>query len=429
MNATKQTYVIAFALFSLFFGAGNLILPPNLGNQAGTDWHIVTLGFLCSAVIIPILAIYGHAKLQGNLADFAKKVSPKLAVVYALIIYTISIALPAPRTASVTHEMAILPYFDIPSWITSAVYFLGVLIFAFNRTKILSLIGKYLTPIILTLLFSIIIIGLLTDVPSASQSKYPNNFSAGILEGYQTFDAIGGVVVGGVIVMSLFLQGRYTYIEKKKMITHAGILAGLGLLIVYSGLIALGGHFSGIEVTSRVSFLNFLSTETLGNYGTLILGVLVSLACFTTAVGIVTGAGDYMQGLFKRENWVYKTTVCVAAIVGVLMGQLEVDHIIHIAIPALLLLYPLTIVLIVLNAISKKWTSTTVFKWVAWVTVVFSFPDFLIFINKDAFLPEWISKIPLAAQNMGWVIPAIVTFFIVNLLEKRNLFFSSESKN
>ncbi len=107
MNYTKQTYLVAFALFSLFFGAGNLILPPFLGYNAGSSWIWVTLGFALSAVVIPILAIYGYARLQGTLIDFAKKVSPGFALLYAVIVYAISVCLPSPRTASVAYEIAI----------------------------------------------------------------------------------------------------------------------------------------------------------------------------------------------------------------------------------------------------------------------------------------------------------------------------------
>ena len=111
MNFNKQTYLTAFALFSMFFGAGNLILPPYLGYNAGSDWFMVLLGFAASAVVIPILAIYGYARLQGTMIDFAKKISPVVALLYCLVVYAISISLPAPRTASVTYEMAIQPYF------------------------------------------------------------------------------------------------------------------------------------------------------------------------------------------------------------------------------------------------------------------------------------------------------------------------------
>src|SRR5680860_539484 len=138
MSKTKETLVTAFALFSLFFGAGNLILPPLLGFRSGELWWLVTLGFCVSAVLIPILGILAHAKLQGTIFDFGKKVSPRFSLVYSFLIYGISIGLPSPRTASVTHEMAVQPFFDSPSIITSIVYFLLVFIFVMNRSKILA---------------------------------------------------------------------------------------------------------------------------------------------------------------------------------------------------------------------------------------------------------------------------------------------------
>ena len=110
MNNTKQVFATGFALFSLFFGAGNLILPPLLGFKAGPDWYLVGIGFMISAVFLPFLGILAHARLQGTMLDFGKKVSPMFALIYCLVVYAISLALPAPRTASVTHEMAVQPF-------------------------------------------------------------------------------------------------------------------------------------------------------------------------------------------------------------------------------------------------------------------------------------------------------------------------------
>jgi LIVCS family branched-chain amino acid:cation transporter len=213
MNNSKQTFITAFALFSLFFGAGNLILPPFLGYNAGENWIWVSLGFAISAVVIPILAIYGYARLQGTMLDFAKKVSPGFALLYSMLVYIISITLPSPRTASVTYEMAVQPYFEISSFTISLVYFSLVLVFVLNRSKILNLLGKYLTPLIILILLSIICIGVFSDLAPIQASIFDNSFTEGILEGYQTFDAIGGVVVGGVIVISLALRGTYSYKE------------------------------------------------------------------------------------------------------------------------------------------------------------------------------------------------------------------------
>ena len=143
MNKTKEVWIAGFALFSLFFGAGNLILPPTLGLKSGVDWWVVVLGFIVTAIAIPVLAIFAHAKLQGTLYDFGKKVSPAFSTLFCFLIYIIAVAIPSPRTAAVTHEMAIQPFFDTRPLFTSIVYFVLVFLFATNRSRIISLIGKF----------------------------------------------------------------------------------------------------------------------------------------------------------------------------------------------------------------------------------------------------------------------------------------------
>lgn len=420
MNSNKQTYLVAFALFSLFFGAGNLILPTFLGYNAGSSWMLVALGFAVSAVVIPILAIYGHARLQGTLLDFATKVSPSFALVYALIVYVISVSLPSPRTASVTYEMAVEPYFDISSLTVSAFYFALVLLFALNRTRIISLIGKFLTPLIILILLIIIGIGFFTDLAPMRMTIFDNTFTDGILEGYQTFDAIGGVVVGGVIVISLALQGTYNYQEKKRMIARSGVLAGIGLFVIYAGLIALGAIYSGeVQVTERTDLLKLLSMDTLGDYGTAFLGVLVALACFTTAVGIVTGTADFVKGLANDSQIAYTVTAVLGCVIGVVVGQFDVHYIINVALPALMFIYPITIVLILLNVLPEKYASPEVFKGVTFATLLFSIPDFLKFFMVDGSLDGITNWIPLGKQGMGWVLPAFLAFMIVHVIHMK----------
>lgn len=420
MQFTKQTLITAFALFSLFFGAGNLILPPFLGYNAGTSWILVTLGFAVSAVVIPILAIYGHAKLQGTMLDFGKKVSPAFALIYSVIVYTISVALPAPRTASVTYEMAIQPYFNISSLWSSAIYFALVLFFIFNRTRILNLIGKYLTPLIIFILLCIIGIGLFGDVHNINASIFNYTFTEGILEGYQTFDAIGGIVVGGFIVISISLKSKFNYQEKKAIISKAGLMAGIGLLIIYGGLIALGAHYSGtLDIENRTELLTLLSSQTLGSVGTAFLGVLVSLACFTTAVGILAGTADFIKGLANNSQFAYRITAVIGCVFGVAIGQFDVFYIIDIALPVLMFIYPITIVLILLNALPKRWASKTIFRAVTLVTFVFSIPDFLQFFISESILTAINENIPLSQYSMGWVLPAFVVFVIANFLSSR----------
>ena len=418
VNKTKEIWITGFALFSLFFGAGNLILPPSLGVKSGLDWWIVVFGFALTAVTIPILAIFAHAKLQGTLFDFGKKVSPVFSYIYCFLIYLIAIAIPSARTAAVTHEMTVQPYLNSHSLYTSILYFLLVFVFVMNRSKIISLIGKFLTPLIVFILFLIIAIALFLSPEITSPSTFTTPFVDGLLEGYQTFDAIGGVVVGAVIIISLNYNKDTTFQEKKELITKAGIIAGTGLLLIYGGLILSGHLFSSTfsENASRIDILTGLSTQTLGDFGTAFLSVLVALACFTTAVGVVTGASDYIKGVCNNSNTAYLITAIISCILGVVVGSYQVDFIIDIAVPALLFLYPITIVLILLNLVPDNYATKTIFRAVVLVTFIFSIPDFLGFITNSDKLVEVKNIIPLANYSLGWVMPALATFLIINLI-------------
>ena len=420
MNKTKEIFITGFALFSMFFGAGNLILPPFLGVQSGDSWSIVTVGFFITAVVIPIIGIMAHARLQGTMFDFGKKVSPTFSIVYCLIVYTISITLPAPRTASVTHEMAIAPFFGSSSLLTSTIYFALVFVFVMNRSKILNLIGKFLTPFIIIILLAVIFVGVTTTPSAINPSSFDTPFVNGLLEGYQTFDAIGAIVVGGVLVISMNFKKDTSFAVKKELISKAGIVAGIGLLIIYAGLIYSGVQFSTTfaKEATRTEILSGLSTQTLGQIGTTFLSVLVALACFTTGVGIITGTADYFKGLFKNSQKAYIITAIIGCLLGVLIGQFDVHYIIVIALPALMFIYPITIVLILLNVMPKKWASPAIFKAVVGVTFLFSIPDFLKFIINPKSLEGIQNIIPFSQHSLGWVLPAVIIFIIVNVLKK-----------
>jgi len=422
MNKTKEIWIIGFALFSLFFGAGNLLLPPLLGYNAGDDWFWVTIGFMATAVLIPILGILAHAKLQGTMYDFGKKVSPIFSVVYCVIVYIISIALPSPRTASATHEIAIYPTFGTSALLTSSVYFGLVLIFVLNRSKILDFIGKFLTPLIVLILFLVVGIGLFSSEMIMNPSSFKIPIVDGILEGYQTFDAIGAVVVGGVVIISLNIKGHTSVLEKRELIKKSGLIAGLGLFIIYAGLISVGAFF-GSEIfidgtlssdMQRANLLRGLSLATLGNIGNTFLSVLIALACFTTAVGIITGTADYFKGLFKDSQKVYITTAIIGCFVGILVGQLDFHSIIVIALPVLMFIYPITIVLILLNVLPEKYASNLVFRGVILITFLFSIPDFLKFLIPKENLQGVQAIIPLSKYGLAWVLPALITFLMLN---------------
>ena len=419
MRQVRELLVTAFALFSLFFGAGNLILPPQLGFKAGPDWWIVALGFAISAVSIAILGILAHSKLQGTIFDFGARVSSGFSLIYCYVVYAISISLPSPRTASVTHEIAVSPFFDISPLTTSVVYFGGVLLFALNRNKILDVIGKLMTPAILLILLAIIGIVVYTKPFEFGTATLQHPFSYSIIEGYQTFDAIGAVVVGGVIIVSINLKNDKTYAEKRRLIARAGWLAGLTLLLVYSGLMLSAGLFQNTMPSdiSRTELLQQMSGFALGNTGRGIFSILVGLACFTTAVGIVTGTADFLGSRFGNSRKAYVTTAVIGCLIGIAVGQMEVSHIIDIAIPALMFIYPITIVLILLNALPDRWASAGVFRKVVGVTMLFSVPDFLQSLEIGLDLQAVNAFIPLSSVQLGWILPAFIAFALSNVWE------------
>lgn len=421
MNKTKETFVFGFALFAGFFGAGNLILPPLLGFNSGSDWWLVALGFLTSATIIPLLAIFAHAKLQGTMFDFGKKASPVFSLIFCFCMFAITIALPCPRTAAVTHEMAIAPYFGTSALLTSIIYFVLVFVFVMNRTEALNILGKYLTPIIVLIVLAIVVVGIFSPITEMNPSNFEIPIISGLLEGYQTYDAMAGMIMGGVVLVSINnSKNEMSFVEKRTMIAKSGFIAMLGLLIIYAGLIAIGAFYNTqfTEGISRTDLLSGLAIKTLGNVGSTFLSVLVALACFTTAVGIIVSIADFFKAYFKTFKNTYLITTIFCCLVGIGVGQMNVKYIIDIALPALMFIYPICIVLILLNVIPEKLASKLVFRVVVLIAFIFSIPDFLGFIIPTENLEFINETIPFAKQNLGWVLPALVTFILVNVFQK-----------
>ncbi|WP_179375364.1 branched-chain amino acid transport system II carrier protein [Winogradskyella wichelsiae] len=427
----KELLITSFGLFSLFFGAGNLLIPPLLGYNAGENWFLVTIGFMITAVVIPILGILAHARLQGTLFDFGKKVSKSFSIIYCILIYVIAVAIPSPRTAVATHEVAVFPAFGTSPLLTSSIYFSLVLIFVLNRTRILNVIGKFLTPFIVLLLLAVIGIALVSSEfnTGVSQSKTP--IITGFLEGYQTFDAIASVVVGAVIIVSLNFKNMSVeaYGSKRTLIRKSGFIAGLGLFVIYAGLIAVGAYYSSdISIDSglsndmqRANLLRGISIASLGEFGNTILSILISLACLTTAIGIVAGTADYFKGLLNNSKTVYIISAVLACVFGVVVGQLDFNSIILVGVPVLLFIYPITIILILLNVLPEKIATSLVFRTVVVITILFSIPDVIGFLSPSEGLKLLTKYIPMANYSLGWVLPAFITFLSVIIFQRKKV--------
>lgn len=213
-----------------------------------------------------------------------------------------------------------------------------------------------------------------------------------------------------------------TYHEKKKLVTQSGILAGIALLLIYAGFIYTGAVFNSSfpENSSRTALLAGISTETLGSIGNAFLSVLVALACFTTAIGIVTGTADFVKGLAGNSQTAYVLTALLSSLLGVIMGQFDVQYIIAVAVPALMLVYPVTILLIVLNVIPNKFASSIVFKSVVVVAILFSLLDFGLSIGIQQ-LQVLQEAIPFGVSGLGWVLPSFLTFVVANYFALRKV--------
>ncbi|MGB5464006.1 MAG: branched-chain amino acid transport system II carrier protein, partial [Aureibaculum sp.] len=230
-----------------------------------------------------------------------------------------------------------------------------------------------------------------------------------------------GLLSGGFVIISLNLSNNYTFEDKKNIIARSGFIAMMGLFLIYAGLIYIGANFNTVFSTdiSRTDLLSGLALKTLGNTGSVFLSVLVSLACFTTAVSVVVGTADFFKGLFKESKTAYLTTVVLSCLIGVFVGQMDVSYIIDLALPALMFIYPLSIVLIVLNVLPEKYASRNVFKGVVLVTFLFSIPDFLSFLIPPDALEGIKNILPLSEYSLGWLLPALATFIIINIFQKK----------
>lgn len=422
MNRTnlplKKTFVTAFAMFSMIFGGGNFILPPLLGVKAGEQWLAVALAFCISGVIIPILGIFVQSKIQGTMVEIGKKVHPIFGVVVGILMYLVCLAFPVPRTASVTYELSVLPYVSVSSLFFTTVYFSLVMYLCFNRSKVLDVLGKYLTPILLIIILLIIAKAafFMQEAPAPSLLEHP--FREGLLEGYQTFDAMAAVIVGGVIVTSLNIDKSLNFSKKQKIIFYAGCLSALGLFIIYAGFIYTGSllreHFPTAQVP-RSELLSDMSLYILGRFGKALLSASVSIACFTTAVGIITGAADFMLRLCKGSRGAYHATVLVSCVLGVMIGQVGTEQIVAFAVPVLVLVYPVVILLILLNMAPKRWATVLIFRVVIITAILFSLPDFLESLGFENGVGAYL---PLSSYGLGWLCPSLLVWILTRFYQK-----------
>lgn len=406
MKRKKEILVLGFALFSMFFGAGNLIFPPSVGVAVGSSWKSAGLGFFLTGIGLPLLGILAFTKV-GNLDNFANKVSTWFNTTYStILILVIGPLFAIPRTGSVTFEMGIKPLIGsfIPT--TSAAIFSAILFFGttyllvINESSITDILGKFLTPIILIVLLFITFSGIFLDLGTPTASSISGNqFTYGFINGYQTMDALASVLFGVIIINGLKDKGINEESEQKKYLVSSSFIAAAGLGFIYLSLIFLGAQISGTSRGLATSSITLKLAElTLGRLGKFGFGLCVGAACLTTSVGLVALASDWFSKLLKIK---YKTLALIICIFSGAFSVVGLDSIIKFSVPVLTILYPVTIVLIFLNILGIK--NHLIFKLVTGTTLI---------ISILTVLKVNLSYLPLGTTDFSWLIPAIIAFII-----------------
>ena len=337
MKLTKKNILLlSFTVFSLFFGAGNLIFPPLLGQQAGSNTAFAFIGFLITAVILPVVGVIVVGKFNG-LTNLANKVGTKFSFIFTLLIYiSIGPGLGIPRAGSVPFEMAVYPYlkeganFKLWMAIYTLVFFAVVLWLCLNPGKLVKRIGTFLTPSLLLLIIIMFITFLIKGVKGVSSPNdiYATNaFLQGFIDGYQTMDTIAALNFGLVVVLTLNSFGINNEKSVIKETIKSSIIAGSILTLVYLMLTIIGTYTSSIYPVYENGALILRRTmfDLLGNAGAIILAAIFTLACLTTCIGLTNSISAYFSNLFKKVS--YKKWVIIITIVSFLICNLGLNMI------------------------------------------------------------------------------------------------------
>ncbi|MCR8842692.1 branched-chain amino acid transport system II carrier protein [Paenibacillus sp. SC116] len=417
----SHTFFIGLMLFSLFFGAGNLIFPPVLGQQSGEQFVMAMFGFILTGVGLPLLTIITIGITGKNMQQLAQQVHPKFGVIFAIAVYIMLGPLMAiPRVTNVSFEMGAQPFvpesLQSSSWILflySLIFFAVVYVLSLNPSKLVVWVGNILTPLLLlsiTALFIAAVMNPLGDVQPAVGEYVTSPGFKGFMEGYLTLDAIAALAFGLIVINAIRDKG----VQDKRAITkatiQAGIIAGIGLTLVYVALGYIG--MTSVEAFGQVAnggqLLTLAVQELFGPFGLILLAVIVTLACLTTCIGLVSACSQYFSSLTKRIS--FNGITFLICLIGLLVANLGLNRIISISIPALMVMYPIAIVLIVLSLFNKLFGGrSSVYVGALIGTVVISLFDGL----KAAEIPvgavtDVLSYLPLYKEGIGWVVPALV---------------------
>lgn len=426
----KQMTVISFMLFSLFFGAGNLIFPPFLGQNAGSSTPAALIGFLITAVILPVLGVFAVAKF-GGLDKLSGKVAPWFSTVFTVLIYlSIGPGLGIPRAASVPFEMAVAPYLpegaNMTLWMVlySALFFLIACWLALNPSRLVDRIGKVLTPSLLTLLCVLAVAFVFRgekNVAAPVGGYETGAFFKGFLEGYQTMDTIAALNFGLVIATTLSGMGLTRQKSMLRYTALSGCAAGTILATVYFLLSFMGMQSSGVYPIpdNGAVTLRLIVAQVFGGPGAILLAAIFTLACLTTCVGLINSISVFFSRLFPKVS--YTMWVLLITFASFLICNLGLGTILSISIPILNAVYPVSILLIVLAMTDGLYEGNKIIYPVSTgLVAVLSILYSLEALGLPLGIVSTLCKmLPLYDLGLGWVLPGLVCAALCAIFGKK----------
>ena len=423
MNKTnKDVIILGFALFAMFFGAGNLIFPPFLGVISGSNWLTGFAGFILADVGLALLAIVSAAKCNGDVNRILSRSGKMLGIILgSAIMICLGPLLAIPRTAATTFEMGISPLFNGFSPILFSIIFFAItFILTIKPSRVVDIIGQFLTPALLIALGVLIVKGIISPLGEMSSTSMSENlFAEGVKQGYQTMDALGAAALSTVIISSLTNKGYKNENQKVKLTLKAGIVAAIGLILVYGGLTYLGATVSTIygQDVVQTSLIVEITASLLGKPGKIILAIIVMLACLTTAIGLTSATAQFFE---KNTNGKlkYELIVTIVCIFSAIVSNFGVSTIIKFSGPILDIIYPAMVVLVIMTLFGNKIKNNNAFKGATYTVLLVSIITVLN--NMGLINIPFINTLPLSSLGFNWVLPALVGGIIGNFIPTFN---------
>ncbi len=437
--SVKSYFVLGATLFALFFGAGNLIFPAELGQNAGENLWPAAIGFAITGVGLPLMGVLAIGFSGSNhLHDLASRVHPIYGLIFTVMLYlTIGPFFAAPRTGAVAYEVGISPFVadgnhTIGLFIFTLLYFGATLWLSLNPLKVVDRVGKILAPALIVLLLILLTMAFVNPMGAfgTPQKAYADSaFMTGFKEGYNTMDALASLVFGIIIINAIQFMGVKSKSGILKATAKSGVVAVILLGSIYLGIAYLGATstdlFGLFETGGPV--LSSAASHYLGTTGMVMLAVLIILACLTTSIGLITAISQYFHRLMPKIN--YKTFVVIFTTITFIVANFGLANIINYSIPVLMFLYPLAIVLMILAFASPLFNHARV-VYVASITVTFlisifdGFKAFCETIGIDYF--NWMVPIisfyektlPLYNDGLGWLLPVLVVMIVTGIIAR-----------